>query len=120
MFAAAHNPLLAHRLIEGTRVAHYLFDRFPVASAEQRILGIIVERNVQDGAKIEIKSEKAQQAPGDVAVSPDQIDVVLVAQLLRVRRFASDAPESRDAPAFLIDRNDRLDVAQVAQVVDEF
>src|SRR5438874_235132 len=62
---------------------------------------------------------KAQQTSGDVAVAPDQIDIVLIAQLLRVRRFVSDAPQSRDAPAFLIDRNNGLDVAQVAQIVDE-
>src|SRR5438874_7988084 len=62
---------------------------------------------------------KAQQTSGDLAVAPDQIDIVLVAQLLRVRRFVSDAPQSRDASAFLIDRNNRLDLAQVAQIVDE-
>src|SRR5262245_45835718 len=119
MFAAAHNPLLAHRLIESTCVAHHLFDSFAVASAKQRILGVIVEGNVEDGAKIEIEPKNAQQASGDVAVSPDQIDVVFVAQLLRVRRFASDASESRYASAFLINCDDWLDVAQVAQIVDK-
>jgi hypothetical protein len=52
-------------------------------------------------------------------MSPDQIDIVLVAQLFRVRRFVSDQAQSRDASAFLIDRDDWLDVAQVAQIIDE-
>ena len=52
-------------------------------------------------------------------MAPDQSDIVFIAQLLRVRRFVSDASQSRDAPAFLIDRNNGLDVAQVAQIIDE-
>src|SRR5215475_12777335 len=117
MFAAAGGPPLAHGLIEGTRVAHDLLNTFPVAPAVQGILGVIVEGNVEHGTKIEIEPEKAQQTSGDVAVTPDQIDIILIAQLLRVRRFVADAPQSRDAPAFLINRDDRLNVAQVAQIV---
>ena len=53
-------------------------------------------------------------------MAPDQIDIVLIAQLLRVRRVVSDAPQSRDAPAFLIDREARFRRAHIAQVVAEF
>ena len=119
MFAAAGDPLLAHSLIKRTGIAHNLLDVFSVASAAQGILSVLIELNVEHGTKIQIESEKAQQTSGDVAVAPDQIDIVLLAQLLRVRRFVSDAPQSRHAPAFLIDRNNWLDVAQVAQIVDE-
>src|SRR5262249_52977372 len=69
--------------------------------------------------KIEVEPEKPQQTSGDVAVAPDQIEIILLAKLLRIRRFVSDPPQTRDAPSFLINRNDRLDLAQVAQVVDE-
>src|SRR6476620_182766 len=119
MFAAAADPLPAHGLIERTGVAHNLFHIFPVTPAVQRVFSVIIEGNVEHRTKIEIEPEKAQQTSRDVAVAPDQIDIVLLAQLLRVRRFVSDAPQSRNAPAFLIDRNNGLDVAQVAQIVDE-
>jgi hypothetical protein len=119
MFATARDPLLAHGLIERAGIAHNLLDIFSVAPAAQRVFGVIIEGNVEHGTKIQIEPEKAQQSSGDIAVAPDQIDIVFIAQLLRVRRFASDAPQSRDAPAFLIDCNNGLDVAQVAQIVDE-
>jgi len=119
MFAAAGDPLLAHGLIERAAIAHNLFDIFSVAPAAQRIFGVIIERNVEHRTKIEIESKKSEQTSGDIAVAPDQIDIVFIAHLLRIRRFVSDAPQSRDASAFLIDCDDRLDVAQVAQIVDE-
>src|SRR5439155_12210863 len=119
MFTAARNPLLAHGLVERAGIAYHLLDIFSVAPAVERVFGVIIEGNVEHRTKIEIEPEKAQQTSGDVAVAPDQIDIVLIAQLLRVRRFVSDAPQSRHASAFLIDRNNRLDVAQVAQIVDE-
>src|SRR5439155_16560304 len=108
-----------HGLIKRTGIAHNLLDIFSVAPAVQRVFSVIIEENVEHRTKIEIESKKAQQTSGDVAVAPDQIDIVLIAQLLRVWRFVSDAPQSRDAPAFLIDRNNGLDLAQVAQIVDE-
>src|SRR6476469_4845871 len=96
MFAAAADPLPAHGLIKRTGIAHDLFDIFSVAPAVQRVFGVVIEGNVEHGTKIEIESEKAQQTSGDIAVAPDQIDIVFIAQLLRVRRFVSDAPQSRD------------------------
>src|SRR5580765_7277418 len=119
MFATAGDPLPAQGLVKRTGVAHNLFHIFPVAAAVQRIFGVIVEGNVEHRTKIEIEPEKAQQTSRDIAVAPDQIDIVFIAQLLRVRRFVSDAPQSRDASAFLIDCNDWLDLADVAQIVDE-
>jgi hypothetical protein len=119
MLAAAGDPLPAHGIVKRCGVAHHLFDSFPVAPAVQRILGVIVEGNVEHWTQIEIEPEKPEQTSRDVTVSPDQIDIVLIAQLLRVWRFVSDAPESRDAPTFLINCDDGLDVAQVAQIINE-
>src|SRR6476646_11273869 len=119
MFAAAGDPLPAHGFIKRTGVAHNLFHIFAVTPAVQRVFSVIIEGNVEHRTKIEIEPEKAQQTSRDIAVAPDQIDIVLLAQLLRVRRFVSDAPQPRDASAFLIDCNDWLDLAEVAQIVDE-
>src|SRR5438477_11256740 len=119
MFAATGDPLPAHGLIKRTGIAQNLLDIFSITPAVQRVFGVIIEGNVKHRTKSDIEPEKAQQTSGDVAVAPDQIDIVLVAQLLRIRRFVSDAPQSRHASAFLIDRNNGLDLAQVAQIVDE-
>jgi hypothetical protein len=119
MFAAAGDPLLAHGFIERTGIAHNLFDVFSVTPSVQRVFGVIIERNVEHRTKIEIESEEPQQTSGDVAVTPDQIDIILIAQLLRVGRLVSDAPQPRNAAAFLIDCDDGLDVAQLTQIVDE-
>jgi hypothetical protein len=53
-------------------------------------------------------------------VAPNETNVTTFAELLRVRRLISNQPQPRDAPTFLIDCDDRLDRAQVAQVVDQF
>src|SRR5205085_12197286 len=45
--------------------------------------------------------------------------VVLVTQLLRIRRLVADQSQTRNAAAFLIDGDDRLSVAQIAQVIDQ-
>ena len=50
---------------------------------------------------------------------PDERDIVPVAQLLRIWRLVPDQPQTRDAASLLIDRNDRLDFTEVAQVVDQ-
>src|SRR4030095_11542114 len=97
MFAPAGDPLPSHCFVKRTGISHNLLDSFSVAPAAQRILGVVIERNVEHRAKIEIESKKTQQTSGDVAVTPDQIDVVLLAQLLRIRRFVSDQAQSRDA-----------------------
>ena len=119
MFAAARDPLSSHRFVERARIAHDLIDIFSVATAAQRIVGIVIEGNVEYGTQIQIESEEAQQTPGDIAVAPDQFDIVFVAQLLRVRRLVADQTQSRNASALLVDGDGRLDFAQVAQIVDE-
>jgi hypothetical protein len=50
----------------------------------------------------------------------DQSRVTLYSELLRVGGFVPDQPETRDSSSFLIDRNDRLDAREIAQVVYEF
>src|SRR5260370_12252281 len=119
MLAAAGYPLFPHRFVERAGIAYYLLDRLSVTATAQRIVGIIVERNVEHRTEIEIESENAQQPSGDVAVPVDKIDIALVAQLLRVRRFVSNQAQSRYATAFLIDAGDHFRPAQIANGVDQ-
>jgi hypothetical protein len=50
----------------------------------------------------------------------DKIDIVLVPQLLRIRRLIPDQTQSRDAATFLVDCDNRFDFAQAAQIIDQF
>ncbi len=50
---------------------------------------------------------------------PNEFEIAFVAELLGVRRLLADEAETGDAAAFLVDRDDGLDRAQVAQVVDQ-
>jgi hypothetical protein len=58
--------------------------------------------------------------PVSLAVTLDEFGIAFVAQCLRVGRLLADQPQSRNTPAFLIDRDERLNVREVAQVVDQF
>ena len=111
MFATTGDPLFSHHVVECAGVACHLLDRCAVTSAAQRIVRVIVERNVEHRTKIEIESENSKQATCDVAMLADKINILLVTQLLRVRWLGSDQSQTRHATAFLIDRNDRLDLA---------
>jgi hypothetical protein len=53
-------------------------------------------------------------------MAPDKIDIVPLAQLLRIRGLVADQTQARDAATFLVDRDDRLYLTQIAQVVDQF
>jgi len=54
-----------------------------------------------------------------IAVAPDKIDIVLVRATAARSALGADQAQSRNAAAFLIDGDDRLDLAQIAQVVDQ-
>ena len=95
------------------------FDVVAVAAAAKGIVGLVVKRDVEHRAEVEIETEHPEQSSGDTAMPPNELDVALLAQLLRVRRFVADQTQPRNAPAFLVDGDDRLNRAQVAQVVDQ-
>ena len=119
MFAAAQNPLPAQRFIERTGQPDDLFDGLAVAAAAQGIISLIVERNVEDRAEIEIESKKAEEPARYFAMLPNERYVIPITQLLRIRRFVPDQPQSRNAPSLLIDRDNRFYFAEIAQIIDQ-
>src|SRR5262249_40030635 len=80
MFPATCDPLPSQRAVERTGVANDLFDCFPVTPAAQRIVCLVIEGNVQNWAQIEIETEKTEQPPRDVAMTLDEVHVILVAK----------------------------------------
>ena len=52
-------------------------------------------------------------------MTTNEVEVPAVAELLRVRWFVTDQLESGNAATFLIDRDDRFHLAEIAKIVDE-
>jgi hypothetical protein len=52
-------------------------------------------------------------------VAAHQGRIAFVAQLLGIGWFFPDQTQSRDTPSLLVYRDDRLDLGQIAQIIDE-
>src|ERR1041384_5083594 len=50
----------------------------------------------------------------------NQIEIIPVAELLSIRWFAANQAQTRDPATLLIDRNDWLDIAEIAQIINQF
>src|SRR3954469_21904805 len=107
MLAAARYALGAQRVVERSSQPNDFGNITAIATAPQRIVSLVVERNVEHRTKIEIESKEAKQPAGDSPMPPNEIDVALFPQLLRVRRLLPDQTEPRHPPAFLVYRDDR-------------
>src|SRR5581483_3462919 len=116
MFAAACDALLSHGVVKCTRVPHHLLDRFAVTTSAQRIVRVIIKRNVQDRAEIQIESKNPKQPARNIAVPPDQLEIVPVSQLLRVWRFATNQSQAGNTSAFLINRDDGFHCAEITEI----
>jgi hypothetical protein len=119
MLSTTQDPLPSHSVVERTREANDLVDRLSIAAAAQGIVRVVVERNVEHGTKVEVESEQPKQPARNVAVPPDERNIAAIAQLLGIRRFVPDQTQPGNASAFLVYRDDRLDLAQVPQIVDQ-
>lgn len=120
MFSAAQYPLPPHAIVERARQANHLLNVFSVAASAQRIVRVVIEGNVENRAEIEVESKQPEKPPRDIAVAMDQRSIATIAQLLGVRRLVPDQTEARNAAALLVDRDDRLGLAEIAQIVDQF
>src|SRR4029077_15051467 len=111
MFPAAGDARSPQRVVKRRRVPDYLLDRFSVTATTQGIVRVVIKRNIEHGTEIEVETEQSQQVPGDFTMLANQRDVSPVAQLLSIRRFVSDQSQPRHPATFLVDGNDRLDLA---------
>ena len=119
MLAAAHHSGGPQCLVEGSGFFNDLGDIAAVAAPAERVVGLVVKGNVQHGAEVQVESENAQDAAGDVSMTADQIQIPAVAELLGIGRLVADEFEAGHASTLLVDRDDRLHAAQIAEVVDE-
>jgi nicotinate-nucleotide adenylyltransferase len=119
VFSAAEDASGPQPVIERGGFFDDLGDIASIATPTQGIVGFVVKGNVEHRAEIEIEPEDAKDATGDVAVATNESEIPAVAELLGIGRLITDEFEARDAAAFLVDRNDRFDIAETSEVVDE-
>jgi hypothetical protein len=120
MFATGENSFCSEGVVEEARVLNDLGGCVSVTTSAERVISFVIERNIEDGAEVEVEPKDAQQFAGDGAVALDEFGGVSVTKLVCVRRFVTDEFEARDASAFLIDSDDGRYVREVFQIVDEF
>jgi nicotinate-nucleotide adenylyltransferase len=119
VFSAAEDASGPQPVIESGGFFDDLGDIASIATPTQGIVGFVVKGNVEHRAEIEIEPEDAKDATGDVPVAANEGEIPAVAELLGIGRLITDEFEARDAAAFLVDRNDRFDIAETSEVVDE-
>lgn len=119
VFSATENAGGAKAIIEGAGFLNHLGHIAAIASAPERVVSFIIEGNIEHGTEVEVESEQAEDASGDVSVATYESEVPAVAELLGVGGLVADELESGNSPAFLIDGDDRFHLTEIAEVVDE-
>ena len=61
MFAAREDPFAAQTVVERLRVTNHLGHIVAITAAAQRIIGVVIERNVEHGTKVEVETKNSQQ-----------------------------------------------------------
>lgn len=106
-------------VIKGTRLGNDLGDGTPIAAAFQGIISFVIKGDIEDGAEIEIEAKEPEKPACDIAMPPDQVEIVTVTELLRIGRLVPDELETGDAATLLINGDDGFHITKVAQVVDQ-
>jgi hypothetical protein len=119
MLPASENACGKQSIMKGSGKLNHLRHGSSPATAAQRIVRLIVKRDVQDRAKIEIESKQPEQIAGKFPVGSNEILVGFLPKLLRVGWFIADYLQARNAAAFLINGNNWLDGTEVAQIVHQ-
>jgi hypothetical protein len=119
MFATSEDARGVKRIIECACVFDHLRGTISVAAAAKGIIGLIIKRDIEHGTEIQIEAQHAQEPTSDVTMPPDKREIAAITKLVRVRRFVADELQPGNAATFLVDRDDWLDRAKFAKVVDE-
>lgn len=119
MFSTTEDASAAEGGVEEACFGNNFLDGFAVAATLERVVGEIIEADVENRAEVEVEAEEAEEFGGEFPVPGDESGVVVVAELAGIRGFFADESEAADATAFLVDREDGFVFGEVAQVVEE-
>ena len=78
MLAAAEHTLLAHGAVEGPGIARHGGGVMTVGAVAERVVGFVIEGDIEHGREVEIEAEEPEQVAGQRAVALNQADVVPV------------------------------------------
>jgi len=90
-----------------------------VTASTKGVVGFLVEGDVEDGAEVEVETENPKELSGQFAMAGDELRIALVAELAGIRRLVAEEFQSGDAASFLVDRDDRFNVAEFPEAVGE-
>lgn len=119
MLAATENATGTERVIKQSRLFDDLRRRASITSSFERIVSLIIKADVQNGTQIQIKPEQTQDAGGGFTMTCYEGRIALIAQLLSIGWLAAKQSQAGDPSSLLIDGDNRLDVGEVSQVVNQ-
>ena len=98
--------------IKDSRLLDDLVGSRSVTASTKGVVGFLVEGDIKDGAEVEVETENPKELSGQFAMAGDEFGIALVAELAGIRRLVAEEFQSGDAASFLVDRNDRFNVAE--------
>jgi hypothetical protein len=119
VFAAGEDSLFSHGDGECPGELSDLFGGFAEGPVFQRVVSFVVKGDIENGAEIEIESKESEEFAGEFTMALKEGFVTLVSELFDARGFGADLLQTGDTTPFLIDRDDRFELAKRAEVVDE-
>jgi hypothetical protein len=117
MLTAGEDACGLQGAVEDTRHLNDLICGSAVAATAQGIIRLIVKGNVEYWAEVEIESEESQQFSGEFTMSGDEREIPPVTKLAGIRRLIAEKLQSGNAPPFLINRDDRLNLADCTELI---
>jgi hypothetical protein len=105
--------------IKDSRLLDDLVGSRSVTASTKGVVGFLVEGDIKDGAEVEVETENPKELSGQFAMAGDEFGIALVAELAGIRRLVAEEFQSGDAASFLVDRNDRFNVAEFPEAVGE-
>jgi len=106
-------------LVENACHRNDLISAGPVASPPKGVVGLVVEGDVEDRTEVEIEPEDTQKLSSELSMAGNKLKITFVTELAGVGWFVAEELEAGDSASFLVDGDDRLDVAELTETVGE-
>src|ERR1700722_4194465 len=90
VLSAGLDPGFQQGLVECAGEIDDLLHRTPITSTTKGVIGLVIKRNIQDRAEIQVEPEKTEQFSCQPSMFPNQTGIAFFSELLCVGRFVAD------------------------------